>query len=101
MSIFNIQLARSSSFNILQKLCKLCNKNPNFPKQHAVNHVVMEIRTKGATDNYGTRVGEGFQQESAQAYAQTNGKNAEAQASLSTIVICIGPFLKYSPDGPD
>lgn len=42
----------------------------------------MEIRTKGTADNYGTRVGEGCQQESAQVYDQTNGKNAEVQASL-------------------
>ncbi|KDR73369.1 hypothetical protein GALMADRAFT_72471, partial [Galerina marginata CBS 339.88] len=61
------------------KLCKTYNKNPNFPKQHAVDHVIAEIRAKGTTDNYGTRVGEGFQQESSQAYDQTNGKNAEDQ----------------------
>ncbi|KDR80463.1 hypothetical protein GALMADRAFT_92870 [Galerina marginata CBS 339.88] len=60
-------------------LCKTYNKNPNFPKQHAVDHVIAEIRSKGTTDNYGTRVGEGFQQESSQAYDQTNGKNAEDQ----------------------
>ncbi len=63
-------------------MCRLYDKNPNFPKQHAVDHVITEIRTKGTTDNYGTRVGEGFQQESAQAYEQTNGKNAEDQASV-------------------
>ncbi|KAF8800476.1 hypothetical protein BYT27DRAFT_7262875 [Phlegmacium glaucopus] len=64
------------------KLCNVYDKNPNFPKQHAVDHIIAEIRTKGTTDNYGTRVGEGFQQESSQAYDQTNGKNAEDQASL-------------------
>jgi hypothetical protein len=37
---------------------------------------------KRTTNNYGTQVGKCFQQESAQAYDQTNGKNAEAQASL-------------------
>ena len=36
---------------------------------------------KGTTDNFSTRPGEGFQQEAAQAYAQTNGKNAEHQVS--------------------
>ncbi|KAG5649249.1 hypothetical protein H0H81_005111, partial [Sphagnurus paluster] len=61
------------------KLSKVYDKNPNFPKQHAVDYVIAEIRTKGTTDNYGTCVGEGFQQESSQAYDQTNRKNAEDQ----------------------
>jgi hypothetical protein len=34
---------------------------------------------KGTTDNFSTRPGEGFQQEAAQAYAQTNGKRPERQ----------------------
>ena len=40
-----------------------------------------DIMDKGTTDNFSTRPGEGFQQEAAQAYAQTNGKNAEHQVS--------------------
>ncbi|PPQ87069.1 hypothetical protein CVT25_000049 [Psilocybe cyanescens] len=38
------------------QLCNSYKKNPNFPKQHAVNHVVAEIRAKGTTDNYSTRM---------------------------------------------
>lgn len=40
-----------------------------------------DIREKGTTDNFSTRIGEGFQQESAQAFGQTNMKNAEHQVS--------------------
>jgi hypothetical protein len=43
--------------------------------------VIQDIREKGTTDNCSTRTGEGFQQESAQAYEQTNMKNAEHQVS--------------------
>jgi len=67
---------------MLQKLCSIYDKNPNFPKQHAINHVVAEIQAKGMTNNYGTRVGEGFQQELSQAYNQTNEKNAEDQVHV-------------------
>ncbi|KAG5650062.1 hypothetical protein H0H81_000906 [Sphagnurus paluster] len=66
-------------YDILKKLSKVYDKNPNFPKQHAVDHVIAEIRTKGTTDNYRTGVGKGFQQESSQTYDQTNRKNAEDQ----------------------
>jgi hypothetical protein len=62
-------------------------KNLKFPNQHAVNHIITKIRRKGtttisSTNDYGTRVGERFQQESAQALWSKNGKNEEAQASL-------------------
>ena len=53
----------------------------NFPKQHAPAHIVYDIVHKGATCNYNTRVGEGFQQESSQAYLQTNFKKVEKQVS--------------------
>ncbi len=43
--------------------------------------MIQDIREKGTTDNFSTRTGEGFQQESAQAYDQTNRKNAEHQVS--------------------
>ncbi len=56
-------------------------KNFDFLKQHACSHVIDDIMDKGTTDNFSTRPGEGFQQEAAQAYAQTNGKNAEHQVS--------------------
>lgn len=37
------------------------------------------MRDKGAVDNFSTRTGEGFQQEAAQAFEQTNMKDAEHQ----------------------
>lgn len=40
-----------------------------------------DIREKGTTDNFSTRIGEGFQQEAAQAFGQTNMRNAEHQVS--------------------
>ena len=48
----------------------------------------MDILQKGTTDNTSTRPGEGFQQEAAQAFEQTNMKNAEKQVwslSLSSV----------------
>ncbi|KAF8576359.1 hypothetical protein K439DRAFT_1288195, partial [Ramaria rubella] len=61
------------------KLSDLYGKDFNFPKQHAPAHLGYDIVNKGATNNYGTRVGEGFQQEVQQAYIQTNGKKVEGQ----------------------
>ncbi|KAG6847873.1 hypothetical protein H0H93_005308 [Arthromyces matolae] len=55
------------------------DKNFAFPKNHATGHVGDEILNKGTTDNMTTRTGEGFQQEAAEAYAQTNKKQAEHQ----------------------
>jgi hypothetical protein len=43
--------------------------------------VIQDIREKGTTDGFSTWVDEGFQQESTEAYDQTNGKNAEHQVS--------------------
>ena len=67
---------------IIQKVTNIYDKNFNFFKQHYVSHIVMDIRQKGTTDNTSTRPGEGFQQESAQAFKQTNGKKAELQVGL-------------------
>ncbi|KJA13763.1 hypothetical protein HYPSUDRAFT_72879 [Hypholoma sublateritium FD-334 SS-4] len=55
----------------------------DFLKQHAVHHVIQNIHEKGTVDNFSTRIGEGFQQEAAQAYDQTNMKNAEHQLKLT------------------
>lgn len=44
--------------------------------------MIQDIREKGTTDGFSTRTGEGFQQESAQAYDQTNGKNVEHQVGV-------------------
>ncbi|KAJ7591788.1 hypothetical protein C8J56DRAFT_1003241 [Mycena floridula] len=49
------------------------DKNFDFFKQHWTSHIVEDIRRKGSTVNTTTRPGEGFQQEAAQAYKQTNG----------------------------
>jgi hypothetical protein len=58
-------------------------KNFSFYKQHWVNHVIEDIRAKGATDNYVARPGEAFHQEAQDAYEQTNGKDVDPQVSLS------------------
>ncbi|KAF8581179.1 hypothetical protein K439DRAFT_1647974 [Ramaria rubella] len=62
-----------------EKLSDLYGKDFNFPKQHAPAHLGYDIVNKGATNNYSTCVGEGFQQEVQQAYIQTNGKKVEGQ----------------------
>ncbi|EGO31125.1 hypothetical protein SERLADRAFT_432782 [Serpula lacrymans var. lacrymans S7.9] len=54
-------------------------KDFHFSKQHAINHILTEIRQKGATDNYDTRVSEGFHQEAQEAYEQTNRKDTDSQ----------------------
>ncbi len=64
-----------------QKVEQEYGKNFDFLKQHASSHVFQDIRAKGTTDNSSTRTGEGFQQEAAQAFEQTNMKNAEHQVS--------------------
>ncbi|KAG6806209.1 hypothetical protein H0H92_012224, partial [Tricholoma furcatifolium] len=63
------------------KVTQEYGKSFDFPKNHATSHVPDEIMNKGTTDNFTTRTGEGFQQEAAEAYSQTNGKEAERQAS--------------------
>jgi hypothetical protein len=73
---------------IMQKVSKEYQKNFNFFKQHYVSHIITDIRRKGTTDNTSTRPGEGFQQEAAEAYKQTNKKQAENQVgSLLTHII--------------
>lgn len=62
-----------------QKVSNEHGKNFKFFKQHYVSHIIEDIRRKGTTDNTSTRPGEGFQQEAAEAYKQTNKKSAEKQ----------------------
>jgi hypothetical protein len=50
-----------------------------------VTHVISDIQRKGTLDNMSTRPGEGFIQEAAQAYEQTNRKKAEKQVCLLLI----------------
>jgi hypothetical protein len=67
---------------ILQKLTREHGKSFDFPKQHAGTHVISDIRLKGATANYGTRVGEGFHQEAQDAYSTGNHRNNDVQVCL-------------------
>jgi hypothetical protein len=70
---------------IMQEVSKEYQKNFNFFKQHYVSHIIGDIRQKGTTDNTSTRPGEGFQQEAAEAYEQTNKKRAEIQVGSPLI----------------
>ncbi|KAJ7082343.1 hypothetical protein C8R43DRAFT_1092786 [Mycena crocata] len=67
-----------------EKLCSKVTqeygKNFDWPKQHFTGHIVDDLREKGTTNHHTTRLGEGFHQEVKQVYAQTNGKNEDAQA---------------------
>ncbi|PPQ88862.1 hypothetical protein CVT25_009588 [Psilocybe cyanescens] len=65
----------------VQKVTKEYGKNFQFPKQHWISHVALDIQQKGTTNNMSTHPGEGFQQEAAEAYKQTNKKKAEKQMS--------------------
>ena len=65
-------------------------KDFKFYKQHAIGHVIEDIKQKGTTNNFNTRPGEGFLQEVKEAYDQTNKKKADIQvpmANLSTVVL--------------
>ncbi|KAJ7686915.1 hypothetical protein B0H17DRAFT_984801 [Mycena rosella] len=61
------------------RVSKEYGKNFDFFKQHAASHLVQDIRSKGTTNHGSTRPGEGFQQEAAEAYNQTNFKNVASQ----------------------
>ncbi|EIM79745.1 uncharacterized protein STEHIDRAFT_116235 [Stereum hirsutum FP-91666 SS1] len=61
------------------KLGDQYDKNFNFLKQHATVHLPSSIRYGGTTINSTTRIGEGFQQEIAQAYRLTNCRDTEKQ----------------------
>jgi len=50
--------------------------------------VFQDIQQKGTLDNFSIRTGEGFQQEAAQAFEQTNMKNAEHQVSAFNLWRC-------------
>ncbi|KAK6984567.1 hypothetical protein R3P38DRAFT_2575663, partial [Favolaschia claudopus] len=77
-------------------------KNFNFSKQHATSHVIQDIRTKGTTNHFSTRPGEGFQQEAREAYNQTNFKDVvpqmtridENQESIARIRMAIDEYEK-------
>ncbi|KAF8520305.1 hypothetical protein JB92DRAFT_3285845 [Gautieria morchelliformis] len=78
------------------KLETMYGKDFNFPKQHAPAHLYYDITHKGATNNYTTRVGEGFQQEVQQAYLQTNFKNMtridEDQEAIASIYMAVDAY---------
>lgn len=65
-----------------QIVSTLYGKDFNFPKQHATSYIYYDITHKGATSNYTTRTGEGYQQESTENYYLTNFKNVEGQVSF-------------------
>ncbi|KAJ7076603.1 hypothetical protein C8R43DRAFT_1179843 [Mycena crocata] len=77
-------------------------KEFDFFKQHATSHIVDDIRNKGTTNHGSTRPGEGFQQEAAEAYNQTNFKNVavqmnridETQEAIARIRMAIDKFDK-------
>ncbi|KAI0313191.1 hypothetical protein OF83DRAFT_1065930, partial [Amylostereum chailletii] len=58
---------------------KTYGKEFDFFKQHASSHAPGDVWTKGTTNNFTTRPGEGFQQEAAESYEMTNHKNVEVQ----------------------
>ncbi|KAJ7347985.1 hypothetical protein DFH08DRAFT_867079 [Mycena albidolilacea] len=61
------------------RMSKKYGKDFDFFKQHATSHIIEDIHCKGTTNHGSTRPGEGFQQEAAKAYNQTNFKNAASQ----------------------
>ncbi|KAA1474760.1 hypothetical protein DENSPDRAFT_906474 [Dentipellis sp. KUC8613] len=67
--------------SLCQKVGNEYGKDWDFPKQHAATHLPSDIRNKGATINYSTRPGEGFQREMKEAYRTTNFKDTERQMS--------------------
>ncbi|KAJ6528399.1 hypothetical protein B0H10DRAFT_2205555 [Mycena sp. CBHHK59/15] len=73
-----------------EKICKdvseTHNKSLIFLKQHFLSHAIACFKDKGTSRNQNTRVGEGFQQEIAAQYRKTNGKDAEHQALLITVM---------------
>jgi hypothetical protein len=78
----------------IQKVSTEHGKNFNFFKQHYISHIIEDIRRKGTTDNMSTRPGEGFQQEAAEAYEQSNKKQAEKQVRSLLITHSIfGPHF--------
>ncbi|KAK6966673.1 hypothetical protein R3P38DRAFT_2815922 [Favolaschia claudopus] len=89
-------------YHIMKKVSDEYGKNFNFPKQHATSHVIQDIRTKGTTNHFSTRPGEGFQQEAREAYNQTNFKDVvpqmtridENQESIARIRMAIDEYEK-------
>ncbi|KAK6966916.1 hypothetical protein R3P38DRAFT_3337690 [Favolaschia claudopus] len=77
-------------------------KSFDFPKQHATSHIIEDIRTKGTTNHFSTRSGEGFQQEAREAYGQTNFKDVvpqmtridENQEAIARIRMAIDEYEK-------
>jgi len=74
--------AHNTKFVFLKDVSRECGKSFDFLKQHAAHHVAQDICDKGTVDNFSTQTGEGFQQEAAQAFEQTNMKDAEHQVCV-------------------
>ncbi|KAJ7633731.1 hypothetical protein B0H17DRAFT_1023714 [Mycena rosella] len=76
-TFYDILKVRAQYF--VARVSKEYGKNFDFFKQHTTSHLVQDIRSKGTTNHGSTRPGEGFQQEAAEAYNQTNFKNVASQ----------------------
>ncbi|KAF8523299.1 hypothetical protein BU17DRAFT_63874 [Hysterangium stoloniferum] len=79
LQLNRMQVALAEYETYCEAVSKEYGKDFHFPKQHAPAHLYYDITHKGSTINYTTRTGEGFQQESRNAYFQTNYKDVERQ----------------------
>ncbi|KAJ7719459.1 hypothetical protein B0H14DRAFT_2643016 [Mycena olivaceomarginata] len=69
-------------------------KNFDFFKQHATSHIVEDILRKGTTNHGLTHLGEGFQQEAAEAYKQTNFKKCWPSEAITRIRMAVDNYEK-------
>ena len=95
LSMWGSNFSQPQTHLLLQKVSRVYGKNFNFFKQHYVSHIITDIRQKGTTDNTSTRPGEGFQQEAAEAFEQTNKKQAEKQVWLMLIILWLTSFFEW------
>ncbi|KAF8524069.1 hypothetical protein BU17DRAFT_63430 [Hysterangium stoloniferum] len=79
LQLNRMQVALAEYETYCEAASKEYGKDFHFPKQHAPAHLYYDITHKGSTINYTTWTGEGFQQESRNAYFQTNYKDVERQ----------------------
>jgi hypothetical protein len=69
-----------------------------YTKHHDISHVIPDMRMKGSTRNSNARVGEGVNQEVAEAALTTNFRNMEAQVGLPgySASSCADVFLQVA-----
>ncbi|KAJ7264829.1 hypothetical protein C8J57DRAFT_1436238 [Mycena rebaudengoi] len=101
--VTTVHFTDGESFShILKRVSEEYGKDFDFFKQHACSHVVKDIHDKGTTNHGSTRPGEGFQQEAAEAYQQTNCKEVapqmdridERQESIARIRMLVDDYDK-------